>query len=67
MRSGFPISLSRLLFSSFLFLSINSNPSYLHLAIASVLRTYLPELRIPRRWSEDCGKIVEGVVVGCRG
>ena len=37
---------------------INSKISYLHLAIASVLRTYLPELRIPRRWSEDCGKKV---------
>ena len=41
-----------------------SQTPYLHLAIASVLRTYLPELRIPRRWSEDCfGEIFFVVVV----
>jgi len=32
--------------------------SYLHLAIDSVLRTYLPELRIPRRWSDDCERVL---------
>ena len=60
-RSVF-LSLSRLFFLFSLFSSSRfqkkSNPSYLHLAIASVLRTYFPELRIPRRWSEDCEKIV---------